>query len=543
MKKFTKKAVVALAPALAVSMLAPAVAVSNVASAAEGDNTDVKAQVIYSQETLGVSATAGTKIYVQEVKADGKAKGEAELYKTAELEGVHTDALGDGKKIDISEYTKKGANLQVYSNKDAANKISITLNKQATKVKAVNKDGKIELTVDDKVVSDEAIQWRTGNAGWAEGNYNLTQFYKRGATLYVRQEAVDSSEGKAKIEDGAPASKEAKLKIAKQAKAPKVTLDPVKNTFKFPKNCEVKCTEINGEAKEGYKFEALGTEKADKNPTLETFLTGKKLVSSVAISTTTGAIATTSYSAIFEVRTAATEKKPASKIAEIKVPWQPTVTVGDTVSTTGISYDISLNTKKTQATGIVVTNKSDVAYQFAVVKATDDFSNVKWKKVAAGKTAKVSMKKAEKDSIVIYRSMGVKDNKKTTDVDEFAWASEIAKDEKVIAYPAEVKTDLAVTAAQATTAGTTASKTAISVTKETGFDYHYAKADKAFKKGALLEIGTKVPAGATKITDSTGKVDNLDAKKGDVFVVYKTKAGENVVLQAGTVTIADSNLK
>ena len=538
MKKFTKKAVVALAPALAVSMLAPAVAVSNVASAA--GNADVEAKVFYSIESLAVKTNDGAKIYVQEVKADGKAKGEAELYKKAELSTVNTDDFGnDVPIIDISEYTKKGASLQVYSNKDAANKISITLNKQATKVKAVNKDGKIELTVDDKVVSNDAIEWRTGNAGWADGNYDLTQFYKRGATLYVRQEAVDSSAGKEKIEDGAPASKEAKLKIAKQAKAPKVTLDPVKNTFKFPKNCEVKCTEIKG-ATQNYDFEALGTEKADKNPTLETFLTGKKLVSSKAIETTGGAL-TASYAAIFEVRTAATAKKPASKIAEIKVPWQPTVTVGDTVSTTGISYDVALNSKKTKPTGIVVTNKSDVAYQYAVVKATDDLSNVKWKKVAAGKTAKVSMKAAEKDSIVIYRSMGVKDNKKTTDVDEFTWASEIAKDTKVIAYPAEVKTDLAVTAAPATTAGNTASKTAISVTKENDFDYYYAKADKAFKKGALLEIGTKVPAGATKMTD--GKIDNLDAKKGDIFVVYKTAADKDVVLQAGTVTIAESNLK
>ena len=130
MKKFTKKAVVALAPALAVSMLAPAVAVSNVASAAEGENTDVTAKVLYSIESLAVKTNEGAKIYVQEVKADGKAKGEAELYKKTELLEADAGSFGsDVPIIDISEYTKKGANLQVYSNKDAANKISITLNK------------------------------------------------------------------------------------------------------------------------------------------------------------------------------------------------------------------------------------------------------------------------------------------------------------------------------------------------------------------------------------------------------------------------------
>ena len=540
MKKYTKKAVAALAPVLAVSMLAPTVAVSNVASAAEGDSTDVTAQVLYSVESLAVKTDAGKKIYVQEVKADGKAKGEAELYKKTELSTVDDSDLGSGTSvIDISEYTKKGANLQVYSDKDTANKVSVTLNKQATKVKAVNKEGKIEFTVDSVTVSDDAIQWRTTNASWKNDNVDLTKYYKRGATLYVRQAATDSSAGKAKIDDGAPASKEAKLKIAKQAKAPKVTMDPVKNTFKFPNNCEVKCTEIKGEPQD-YDFVAIGTEKADKNPTLETFLTGKKLVSSVAIGTTGGAV-TSSYAAIFEVRTAATAKKPASKIAEVKVPWQPVVTVGDTVSATGISYDVALNAKKTQATGLVITNKSEAAYQYAVVKSTDDLSNVKWKKVASKKTAKVSKKAAEAGSIVIYRSMGVKDNKKTADVNEFAWASEIAKDTKAVAYPVEIKTDLAVTAAPAATAGTTASKTAISVTKEDGFDYYYAKADKAFKKGALLEIGTKIPSGATMMTN--GKADDLDAKKGDVYAVYKTATGSEVVVQAGSVKIEAANLK
>lgn len=532
MKKYTKKAVTALAPVLAVSMLAPTVAVSNVASAAEAESTDVTAQVLYTDEALSVKTAAGKKVYVQEVKADGKAKGEAELYKKADSD----------LQIDISEYTKKGANLQVYSEKDTTNKVSVTLNKQATKVKAVNKEGKIELTVNAATVSEESIQWRTANAEWKDNKDNvadLTKYYKRGATLYVRQAAVDSSAGKAKIEDGAPASKEAKLKIAKQAKAPKVTMDPVKNTFKFPKNCEVKCTEIAG-AEKDYDFVAIGTEKADKNPTLETFLTGKKLVSSEAIATTSSSV-TTSYAAIFEVRTAATAKKPASKIAEVKVPWQPTVTVGDAVSATGISYGVALNAKKTQATGLVITNNSEVAYQYAVVKSTDDLSNVKWKKVASKKTAKVSKKAAEAGSIVIYRSMGVKDNKKTADVNEFAWASEIAKDTKAVAYPVEVKTDLAVTAAQATTAGTTASKTAISVTKEDGFDYYYAKADKAFKKGALLEIGAKIPSAAQKMTD--GKADNIDAKKGDVYAVYKTATGSDVVVQAGSVKIEAANLK
>ncbi len=120
------------------------------------------------------------------------------------------------------------------------------------------------------------------------------------------------------------------------------------------------------------------------------------------------------------VREIGTERKAASKISKVIVPYAaedtaiPPVSGTEGVDTLNFSYGDS----KTNSGGIVLDNKTEYKYQVAVITAEDaegltaddwqdlDLAKIKWTSVKPGKVMKLSNKKVPKDSYLLYRIAG-----------------------------------------------------------------------------------------------------------------------------------------
>ena len=115
---------------------------------------------------------------------------------------------------------------------------------------------------------------------------------------------------------------------------------------------------------------------------------------------------------IVYVREFGTERKAASRIAEVVIPYAPDNMAIPAAGALEISYGES----KTNTGGIVVENKSEYKYQVGVITAEEwaeiddaqdiDLSTMKWTSIKAGKMLKISNKKVPKDSYLIYRIAG-----------------------------------------------------------------------------------------------------------------------------------------
>lgn len=116
---------------------------------------------------------------------------------------------------------------------------------------------------------------------------------------------------------------------------------------------------------------------------------------------------------VLYVREIGTERKAATKIAEVIIPYAPENMAIAEADALKFSYGES----KTNTGGIVVENTTEYKYQVGVITAEEwaeigdaqddiDLSNMKWTSIKGGKTLKISNKKVPKDSYLIFRIAG-----------------------------------------------------------------------------------------------------------------------------------------
>ena len=115
---------------------------------------------------------------------------------------------------------------------------------------------------------------------------------------------------------------------------------------------------------------------------------------------------------VLYVREIGTDRKAASKIAEVIIPYAP----DDMAIADPEALAFSYGESKTNSGGIVVENSSEVKYQVGVIspeawkEVTDsqdiDLSDMKWTSVKGGKMMKISNKKVPKGSYLVYRIAG-----------------------------------------------------------------------------------------------------------------------------------------
>lgn len=567
MRKIKKYAAALTTAVLTASMLLPAVAMEQKAKADEEERTNVRMD--YELNRMFIFDVSGKKkAYVSEVKGSKESTPDILLMDNRSTEYSST-------VMDLSPFIAKGATLKVYTDQDKTNAVTVKLKAQETKVKAALnlKTNQIDMTINGTAVPVAQLEWRKEFGAWEDMQYtdlttskkvtrDFSDFYHKGATLYVRRMAsspgiskeVDCFQAPKLTEvtesDGYFASKEVKVKIKAQAKAPTVKLDGVKGTLAFPKNVEYRFTQ-------GW----CGTTQADnimddsKGMTGWTKLSEKKTVkvdefllkaSTTALIVSKAGIIPTNlegfkdrngelnplHAAVIEVRTPATDKKVPSNISEIEIPWQNYIT--STAAITKGNIEVSFNyknLKKTkkfdevkdyEAVGLTIKNASTASIQYAIADSTDASKiDVKaWKKMKTNATKKFKVAKLPEGKYIAVRIMGANDNKKTKDKNEFTLPTNVVFSDK-IDYPDKVASDLSVKWEAVSPVNTSASQAALTVgtSGDTTYTYSYQVVDKAI---AGYSIGAKAPAG-TKLT--AGKKETINVKTDQYVIVYAEKDG------------------
>lgn len=192
-------------------------------------------------------------------------------------------------------------------------KIPADTTKLAGKYEMVTASKTSKLTfTDNKEALDTAktkLEYRTENANawteYKEASFKIAMYEQQGATLYFRKKAVNMTATAPEEENaeaeyvmntvaGNFASKEVKVKVTKMANAPSATIDYDAGTFKLKAGTEYRQVDESGAFVAPAEGEAGDFTAADATKPL--------------------AINVTKAGAV-EVRTAATEKKVASKIA------------------------------------------------------------------------------------------------------------------------------------------------------------------------------------------------------------------------------------
>lgn len=365
-------------------------------------------QVDYANQNITVAAleAGNTKLYVAKATVSTNKAGI-----TTVKYGAYTeyDAV-KGMKIDISPYVAtKDVYLAIKGNK-TTDPTLVKLSASPAKIKAVVDAKNTTVAIQDITDKKNPVEiagteycttygkWTDYTIAGAKPTYAATttvkldasNYTKVGATLRFRVKASATLAGFTALETigedkdgnvvqaytstGNFASKELKVKIPKTANGPKATINYVTQTITIPKTAEYRVQAVNG---------ALGAFTAPANPEDK-----KTVVINYADLKRTAATE-------FDLRTAATETKPASKITEYTfdkigaVVAQTYTTKLANVSTTAKpgAYDVSnaviggadfetnlsvskvvLNSK-TMAATITVTNKTADVYEFIVTDA------------------------------------------------------------------------------------------------------------------------------------------------------------------------------
>lgn len=407
-----------------------------------------KMQIDYEKQCLTIKDTgsnASDYIYIG-IENNGKIKTWDRIQITSQDKSV---------KVDISNFsTAKDITLQAYADKDlkaddTPDTEKITINKIGKKVVAkyapsAVAGSKIEFTIDGGKVDAKDLQFRTAATAWQDviqqvsGNNvnmietNLDYYSLYGATLIIRRKPVNDNPSASPAVVGYSASKEAKLKIPKKANGPKAVVDPVKLQVTIPAKSEWRIigdtalsgtvsTAANVNKKIWTLNSATDTEgwiKADS----KLVLTDKVFKETInAANLLNGKKPSLWSGATIEVRKAATEKAAASKISFVDLGDQgdePDITAGSEE----ITWKYYADAKNLKVMGLEITNKKDKAMQVAIVDSnTDittvdkineiDLTNVKFTTVKANGTAKIPVKTAAKDKVLIFRYAGVKATK------------------------------------------------------------------------------------------------------------------------------------
>lgn len=295
----------------------------------------------------------------------------------------------------VTEIPAQDKNFVVayFATKDGANikKIPVTepIGGSYGYLGAVTTAVKGQAAAEVKLKGSEKVEVKNGNGSWktvkdffgddeAAANKKLHMLTQRGATLTFR----------IKAENGKWASKEAKVKVTAQAKAPNAKVDPVKSEVGLKKGMEYRIGLEGAAIAEGDKWQT-----ADKKMTLAELKDKTDAVGKID----------GTKDATIEVRTAATSKKVMSKTTTFSLKKQdkPTlVTAKIELSGAVITDKLLLNVKTPYdiKKGAELVNK-DKDHDYEVYIAQDGAepaANAKWTKVKAPKDdkkpTKVSLK-------------------------------------------------------------------------------------------------------------------------------------------------------
>lgn len=276
----------------------------------------------------------------------------------------------------------------------------------------------------------DSIEWRKGDDGiWRNfAELDLKEMNIRGIDLQFR--IVANADDRA--------SSIAKIVVSKLNSAPSVQANPdtmmisLKNgmEFSFDKKDWILIPEYNKKFGENDYF----VEKTDRENAIEKIYTNQRisgvLIQDVLKSRAQGFTTNTpmskdsltkDYANTFEfteegivlyVREAGTERRAASKIGKVIIPYAPDDMAVAEADALAFSYGDS----KTNTGGIVVENKSTYKYQVGVITAEEwdkildkqdiDLSGMKWTSIKGEKMLKISNKKVPKGSYLVYRIAG-----------------------------------------------------------------------------------------------------------------------------------------
>lgn len=278
----------------------------------------------------------------------------------------------------------------------------------------------------------ENIQWRKGDDGvWREfAELDLREMNIRGIGLEFR--VVADNDGPAR------ASSTAKISVSKLMSAPVILVNPntmtlgIKNgmEFSFDKETWIMVPEYNKK----FGTDEYLVEEAVREAAIEEIYTNKRLTtlimqevlktqdSGFTMNTPMNRDNLEDFNAggqVFEltdegvvlyVREIGTDRKAASKIAEVIIPYAPE----NMAIAQEDALEFSYGESKTNTGGIVVENTSDYKYQVGVITpeeweeiedSQDDINlaNMKWTSIKADKMLKISNKKVPKGSYLVYR--------------------------------------------------------------------------------------------------------------------------------------------
>lgn len=274
------------------------------------------------------------------------------------------------------------------------------------------------------------IEWKKDTTGnWQPfDKLNIAHMDAKGVTLYFRIKAVNDADTADGI-SGKRFSSEARLQIQKKAAAPSVTVNNATMALSIRNGMEYSLNNKDWNLVPVYSRAATTNLVSVPVTDFDILPLTNRRISSIAVPLilNVGANVKIDKSLVdanpgkykcqtaedgtvtgiyVYVRTAANERRSASAVREVLVPFA--------VAEPDVARDIKLayQATKTGNAGITLTNIStsanSVNYQFAVVDDPDnltaeELSELKWSTLKAGKTVKVSSSKALTGSYLIFR--------------------------------------------------------------------------------------------------------------------------------------------
>lgn len=455
-------------------------------------------------------------------------------------------AASDGKAvIDLSSFsTAKEWKFQAYGDKNvtsegAPDPAKITVSAVAKKVTAkYNPSGEagkvIEVKVDGTDVAASKLEFRTQNTTWQDveqgGNNviegNIDKYSLYGTTLILRQKADEGTNGTG----GALASKEVKVKITKRANAPKVVLDPVKLTVTIPAKAEWRILDD--------QFAPIKVTGADTTTGWVSATTAKVILTDAKykelLTSASDYLFDKAKAKTIEVRTAATDKKPASKVGYITLEKQPVEPTASDFTAT-----VAKDAKGLKATGIKIKNNTDKVLEVAVIDSTIakgdinkaeklDVTALKYTKIpASSDKIVIPIKTATKDKKLVIRFAGAKQTKNTS----LTLASQLFEHEYT--YPEAATALSGASLAQAATAGQT-KLTAPTSSKKLGYKVGTQVKNVPLEtKAATLGL-TEIGSAATK---------EFSVSKGQYVTVFEYDSTSDIVEKFVSIKVEQSHIK
>lgn len=505
MKTLKKKLAVVLSLVMAICMLAPMAAVTADAAETEAAAAVVKSAVFQENED-------GTLKIVAQVTSPGALKAEVKVGTKTKKEDL-TLTAGDAVEVKLAtDYLKSGKAATIKLG-DAV----LTVNAKAkTKVTFDGVNETFVVEADKKTVTDSAIimvKEKAETSAVTVDKVDVKKYYvEKTATYEVYVAGGLSEDGKTYTPD----SKVAKVKVAKQKNAPKITVDSKNFTIKVP-------------AKHEYVFVSAG-----KEVTGAAVKTQK--VSIIDLASEAGISLVNADEKVATVASILVKKSAAGKVVE-----SATATVDikpQRVASKGaISYTYKLNGNKQKGVGIIVENTSkDVIYEVAVNAKGEEFTDaelaatgktaIKWVTVKPGKKAVIKAAKAVSGAAIAYRTKFVKGTKKV----EYAFPSTIEMCDEKVLYPNPpakvIELEFAKTASYGalTVSGTAVKAVAPADYENVSLVYAVGK-----KNVKIVAIGAKTTDEKFPETKKFEDGYKIEVKAGQFVTVYAVDKDNNVV--------------